>query len=34
MRGEEDLLLAACVTDDYPERVVYDLIKKIESLIQ
>jgi hypothetical protein len=34
MRGANNLLFAACVGEDYPERVAYGLIQKADTLIQ
>lgn len=32
-RGEEDLLFAACVQEDYPERVAFGLIQKVQAMV-
>ena len=33
-RGEDDLFFATCVSDDYPERVAYGLIQKIQTTLK
>lgn len=32
-RGEDDLLYAVCVSEEYPERTAFGLIQKVEALI-
>ncbi len=34
IRGDEDLFFAACVSDEYPERVAYGLIDKIQTSLK
>lgn len=34
LRGEEDLMYAACVSEDYPERVAFGLISKVQLSIK
>jgi hypothetical protein len=34
VRTTETLLSAACVSDDYPERLAYGLLQKLHSIIQ